>query len=103
VLFVSFFALCPPELPFKLMDSHINAPVSIFTSFGANKNLAVLGSGNNFHAHPTALATIYNNFNLIDAVIVLGKLGSLILRMLFDRFCYFDMFTADCNKQYNSP
>jgi len=93
VLVVSFFALCPSELPFKLMDSHINAPVSIFACFGANKSLAVLGSCNYFYTCTTTLVAIYNNFNLIDAVIVLWKLRCLILRMLFERFRYFDMYS----------
>ena len=100
---VSFFALCPPELPFKFMDSHINASVSIFTCFSSNKNLAALGSCNYFNARTTTPAAIYNNFNLIDAIIVLGKLGNLFLCMFFDRFGYFDMFTTDCNKQNYSP
>jgi len=96
VFVVSLLALCPPELPFKFMNSHIDAPVSIFSCFGTDEYLAVHGSCNYFHARTTTLAAIYNNFNLIDAVIVLGKLGCLLLCMLFDSFCYFDMFTADC-------
>ena len=103
MLVISLLTFCPPELPFELMNSHINAPVSIFTCFSADKYLAVLGSCNYFYARTTALAAIYYNFNLVDAVIILGKLGCLLLCMLFDSFCYFDMFTADCKKQYYSP
>ena len=100
---VPLLAFCSPELPFKLMDSHINASISIFTCFSSNKNLAALGPCNYLNARITTLAAVYNNFNLINAIIELGKLGNLFLCVLFDRFRYFNMFTTDCNKQHSSP
>jgi hypothetical protein len=103
VLVVSLLALCSPELSFKLMSSHIDAPVSILASFGTYENLAVLGFRYNLHARIATLATIYNYFDPTDAIVVLGKLGSLFLRVPPDSFGYFDMFTADCEKQNYSP
>ena len=81
---VPLLTLRSPELSFKLMDSHINALVSIFTCFSSNKNLAALGSCNYFNARTTTLAAVYDNFHLIDAIIILGKLGNLFLCVLFD-------------------
>jgi hypothetical protein len=100
---VPFLTLYSSELPFKLMDGHINAAVSIFTCFATNENLAVFGPGNYLHAGIAALAAVYNHFNLIDTIVVLGKLGSLLLCVSSDSFRYVDMFTADCKKQNRSP
>jgi hypothetical protein len=103
VFVASFLALGPPKLPLKLMDGHINTAVSILTCFGANENLAVLSPCNYLHADITTLFAVNNHFDLIDTIVVLGKLGSFFLRVPFDSFGYFDMFTADCEKQNYSP
>jgi hypothetical protein len=103
VLVVSLLALCSPELSFKLMNGHIDAPVSILTSFGTDENMAVLGFRDNLHARIATLATVYNHFDPIDTIVVLGKLRSLFLRVPSDSFGYVDMFTADCEKQNYSP
>ena len=85
------------------MDGYINTAVSIFTPFGANENLAVFGPGNYLHTRITALPAVYNHFNLINTIVVLGKLGGLFLCVLSNSFRYVDMFTADCKKQNCSP
>jgi hypothetical protein len=103
VLVIPFFALGSPELPFQFMNRHIDAPVRILTRLGPDKNLAVLGSGNNFHGRIAPLAPIDNHFDLIDTVVIPWKLGRLFLRVLFHRFRYFDMFTANSKKQNDSP
>jgi hypothetical protein len=96
---VPFLAFYPPELPLKLMDDYINTAVSIFTSFGTNENLTVLGLRNYLHADITTLAAVNNHFDPIDTIVVFGKLGSLFLRMPSDSLRYFDMFAADREKQ----
>jgi len=100
---VSFLALCPPQLSFELMNGHVNAPVGILTGFGADKDLAVLGPGNYLDGRTAARAAVYNHFNPVDAVVVLGKLGSLLLCMASDSFGYFDVFARNCEKQDYSP
>jgi len=103
VLVVSLLALYSPELSLKLMNGHINAPVGILACFATNKNLAVLGLRNNLHVRITALVAVYNHFDPIDTTVVFGKFGSLFICVPSDSFCYFNMFTADCKKQYYSP
>jgi len=100
---VSFPTLCSSELSFKLMDGHINAAVSIFTRFGTNEKLAVFGPCNYLYAGTTALIAVYNDFNLVDIIVVLGKLGSFFFRVSPDSFRYFDVLTSDCKKQDYSP
>jgi hypothetical protein len=85
------------------MNGHINTPVSVFTGFRSHKNLAVLGPSDNLNTRIIALAAVYNHFNLINAVVVLRKLGCFFLSVRLDRFRYFDMFAADCKKQNHSP
>jgi len=104
VFIVSFFALCSSELPFEFMDGHINTAISIFTCFGTNENLAVFGPCNYLYAGiTTALIAVYYHFNLIDTIVVLGKLGSLFFRVHSDSFRYVDVLTTDCKKQDYSP
>jgi len=85
------------------MNGHVNAAISIFTCLGANENLAVLGPCDYLYAGTTTLATIDNYLYLIDAIVVLGKLGSLFFGVLSDSFGYFDMFTTNRKKQNCSP
>jgi hypothetical protein len=96
MLIVTLLALDSPELSFELVNGHINAPIGILARFGADENLAVLGFGNDFHARIATLAAIYDHLDPIDAVVVFGKLGRLLLRVPSDSFGYFDMFTGDC-------
>jgi len=101
---ISFFTLCSSELSFKLVDSHINATVSIFTGFGTNENLAVFGPCYYLNAGITAaLIAVNNHFNLIDTIVILGKLGSFLFGVFSDSFRYLNVFTTDCKKQYYSP
>jgi hypothetical protein len=103
MLVVALFALDPPELSFKLVNGHIDAPIGVLARFGADENLAVLGLGNDFHTRVTALVAVNDYFDSIDAVIVLRKLGGLFLGVPSNSFGYLDVFAADCKKQIYSP
>ena len=85
------------------MNGHINASIGILTYFSSHKHLAMLGSSNNLNACLTSLAAVDDDFDLINAVVVLRKLGCLFLSVRFDGFRYFNMFTTDCEKQNDSP
>jgi len=63
----------------------------------------MLGPCNYLHAETTALAATNNNLNLIDTIVVPGKLRGLFLRVLSDRFWYIDMSATNCKKQNFSP
>jgi hypothetical protein len=104
VFIISFFTLYSSELSFKLVDGHINATVSIFTGFCAHENLAMLGPCYYLNAGITAaMVAVNNHFNLIDTIVILGKLGSFLFGVFFDSFRYLNVFTTDCKKQYYSP
>lgn len=100
---VSFFSLSSSELSFKFMDDHINATISIITPFSTNENFAVFGPCNYLYTDVITLAAVYKYFNLIDTVVVFGKLGSFFLCVPSYCLCYFDMFATDCKKQNYSP
>ncbi len=71
---VPFFALFSSQLSFELVCSQVNTLVCILPCFRNDENLAVLGPCNYLHAGISALVAVDNYLNLVDAIVVSGKL-----------------------------
>jgi len=103
VLIVSFPGFFSSELSFKFVYSQVNTPVNIISTFGSDENFAMFGPCDNFHAVLPSVATINDDFNLIDAVIKLCHFCGFLLCVIFDSFSYVDVFSGNVKKQDNSP
>jgi len=103
VLIVALLALFPSKLSFEFVDSHVDTLVSVFAGFGNNEDLAVFASCDYLHADVAAWLTADDYLDLIDTIVVPGKLGGLLLGVAFDSFRYVDVFTGNCKKQNRSP
>ncbi len=103
VLIVTFLALFPSKLSFEFVDSYVDTLVSVFPGLGNNEDLAVFASCNYLHADVVAWLAADDYINLIDTVVVPGKLGGLLLGVAFNSFRYVDVFTGNCKKQNRSP
>jgi len=77
------------------MDSQVNTPVSVFAGFLDDEDLVMFASCDNLHTRIAASVAVENHLNLIDAIVVLGQLRSLFLRVPSNRFRYVDVFAAD--------
>ena len=85
------------------MHGYINTLVGIFAALGNNEYLVVFGTCYYLHAGIAAAVPVDNYFNLIDTIIVLGKLGGLFLGVMLNSFRYLYMFAANSKKQSSSP
>jgi hypothetical protein len=103
VFVVAFFGFFPSKLPFKFMNSYVNAPVSVFASFGSNENFAMFGSCDYLDAGVTALAAVDNYLDLVDTIIVLWQLGGFFFGIAFKSFGYLNVFATNGKKQNRSP
>ena len=57
-----------------------------------------------FNQRPLPVVSAVDNYlNLVDTIVVPGKLGRLLFRILSDSFRYIDMFAANREKQISSP
>jgi hypothetical protein len=96
---IAFPGLFPSQLAFELVDGNIDALVGIDAWLGSDEDVAVLASCNYLDTDVAPAAAVDYHLNLIDAVVVLWKLGSLFLCVSLEGLRYVDMLTGNCEKQ----
>jgi hypothetical protein len=103
MLVVAFLAFFLSKLSFELVDSYIDASVSVGAGFGNNEDFTVFAPCDYLHADIAARLAIDKHLNLIDTIVVPGQLCSFLLSVRLDGFGYLDMFASNSKKQDCSP
>jgi len=81
----------------------VYAGENILAAFPDDEDFAVLGAGDYFEADTGVFASVDNNLNTVDTVIVPGELGGFLFGVFFDVLRDAQVFAGNFEKQCSSP